>query len=83
MQKLFKDLPDALKTTLEIAEKCNLELDFSKTHLPVFKPPKGKTQQSYIKELCFKLLREQLGTAIPSAYEERLTFELNLIEKMG
>lgn len=84
MKRLFKDLPDALKNTLEIAEKCNLELDFTKTHLPVFQPPAGKTQAAYIRELCFSFLTKRLsGNAIPPVYEDRLKYELALIEKMG
>ncbi|MBI4387799.1 MAG: DNA polymerase III subunit alpha [Candidatus Omnitrophica bacterium] len=83
MKKLFKDLPDAVTRTLEIAEKCNLELDFSKTHLPVFHPPAGKSQPEYIRELCFQFLKKRLDKEIPSNYQERLSYELRLIEKMG
>ena len=83
MKRVFKDMPKAVEQTLEIAEKCNLELDFKKMHLPVFQPPAGKTQQSYIKELCFGNLKTRLRKEIPKHYEERLSFELQLIEKMG
>jgi len=83
MKALFKDLPDAIRNTLIIADKCNLELDFSKTHLPVFSPPKGKSQQKYISELCTQLLTKRLGREVPQNYEERLHYELTLIEKMG
>ncbi len=63
MQELFKDLPDALITTIEIADKCNVELDFKTKHYPVYVPPslEGKeftkeTQsaeaEKYLMQLC-------------------------------
>lgn len=45
MQKIFNDIPEALSNTLEIAEKCDVELDFKTKHYPVYLPPslQGKT----------------------------------------
>lgn len=83
MSALFKEFPDALKTTLEIAERCNLELHFNQTHLPHFEPPEGKTKEGYLEALCFTHLRSRLGGAIPADYETRLRYELSLINKMG
>jgi DNA polymerase III subunit alpha len=51
MARLFHAVPGALKNSLEIAEKCNLELDFKSTHLPRFSPPEGKTREGYLREL--------------------------------
>lgn len=83
MSSLFSELPEALKATLEIAERCNLELHFNQTHLPHFEPPEGKTKEGYLEELCFVHLRNRLGGEIPSAYRTRLQYELSLIHKMG
>ncbi|MBI3312949.1 MAG: DNA polymerase III subunit alpha [Candidatus Omnitrophica bacterium] len=83
MKILFKDYPDALKATLDIAERCNLELDFNKTHLPVFTAPKGKTLEGYLEELCFQKLRERREGEIPADYASRLKYELTIINKMG
>lgn len=83
MKKLFAEIPDAVSQTLAIADKCNLELDFKKTHLPVFHPPDGKTQTDYIRELCFEFLKKRLKGSLPAHYAERLNGELGLIEKMG
>lgn len=63
MQELFNDLPDALLTTLEIADKCNVELDFKTKHYPVYVPPslEGKEftkeiqsieAEKYLMQLC-------------------------------
>lgn len=82
MKELFKDIPEAIKNTLEIAERCNLELDFTKTHLPYFAPPEGKKQDIYMKELCEEGLRQRLSP-VPEEYKQRLDREIQLIHKMG
>ncbi len=58
MYEAFKDVPDALKNTLEISEKCNIRIDIGKYHLPVFHPPEGKSPDVYLDELIVKGLRE-------------------------
>ncbi len=83
MKALFKDMPDAIKNTVAIAERCNLELDFKKTHLPYFEPPKGKTQESYMRELCAQGLSDRMKGNVTDEYQKRLDFELQLIHKMG
>lgn len=82
MKALFKDTPEAIKSTLEIAERCNLEMDFSKTHLPYFAPPAGKKQDEYMKELCNAGLKNRISP-VPEVYQQRLDRELLLIHKMG
>lgn len=49
MIALFHDLPEAISSTLEIAEKCDLKLDFSTKHYPVYVPPELEGK-SYTKE---------------------------------
>src|SRR3989338_8883944 len=83
MKKIFKDFPDAIKHSIEIAEKCNLELDFSKTYLPVFTPPAGQPQPAYLEELCLESLKKIFTGKNPSHYHERLRYELSVINKMG
>ncbi len=83
MQELFKDFPDALKATMDIAERCNLTLDFKKTHLPHFDPPPGKTQFDYLKELCEAGVKRKVGNPIPDDYQARMRYELDVINKMG
>ncbi len=82
MRKLFHEFPQALKATIEIADRCNLELNFNQTHLPHFEPPPGKTQESYLEELCFTHLRQRMGGEVPADYQSRLRYELDLINKM-
>ncbi len=82
MRKEFGWLPDALTNTLEIAEKCDLKLNFDQIHLPRFESPVGKTKEEYLRELCLEGIKKRYGT--PSAeVTERLEYELQVIEKIG
>ena len=60
MKELFKDIPEAITNTLEIAGRCNLELDFSKVHLPKYEPPAGKTKEEFLRELCEAGLKRKI-----------------------
>jgi DNA polymerase III subunit alpha len=51
MKARFADTPEAVKNTLEIAEKCNLEIEFGKLHYPVFAPPEHFTREGYLRKL--------------------------------
>ncbi len=51
MKARFADTPEAVKNTLEVAGKCNLEIDFSKLHFPVFAPPEHFTREGYLRKL--------------------------------
>ncbi len=51
MKARFADTPEAIKNTLEVAEKCNLEIEFGKLHYPVFAPPEHFTREGYLRKL--------------------------------
>jgi len=44
----LRDSPEAIKNTLEVAGKCNLEIEFGKFHFPVFAPPEHFTREGYL-----------------------------------
>src|SRR3989440_5276460 len=48
MKALFHEVPDAVKNTLEVAEKCNVEIEFGKLYYPVFTAPEHFTREGYI-----------------------------------
>ena len=80
MRKKFKDVPEACDNTLEIADKCNIEIDFSGTMIPEFKTPENKDSFLYLKELC----EEGLSRKFPEPSEEitdRLNYELSVIKE--
>ena len=51
MKALFAEVPDAVKNTLEVAEKCNLEIEFNKLHYPLFTPPEHFSREGYLRHL--------------------------------
>ena len=51
MKARFAETPEAVKNTLEVAEKCNLEIEFGKLHFPVFAPPEHFTREGYLRKL--------------------------------
>ncbi len=82
MRELFKDLPSALRNTLEISERCNLELDFSSVHLPKYSPPGSSSCKEYLKQLCYEGLNKRYKEILPQILE-RLEHELKIIDQMG
>jgi DNA polymerase-3 subunit alpha len=61
MKARFAEVPDAVKNTLEVAEKCNLEIDFGKLHFPVFHPPEHFTREGYLRKLLAEGLQKRYG----------------------
>src|SRR5439155_12930841 len=51
MKAIFAEVPDAVQNTLEVAEKCNLEIEFGKLHYPVFTPPEHFSREGYLRKL--------------------------------
>ncbi len=82
MRQLFQDLPEALESTLEIAERCRVELDMSEHHLPRFEVPSGETPEKYLERLAWEGVRERYEKVTPEI-EERLRYELSVIQQMG
>ena len=82
MKTLFKETPEAITNTCEIASRCNLELDFKKVHLPKYEPPVGKTKEEYLRELCEAGLKEKYES-VTKEIMERLEHELKIIKDMG
>ncbi|MDR1784318.1 MAG: DNA polymerase III subunit alpha [Endomicrobium sp.] len=83
MQKTFSYVPEAIKNTLEIAEKVNVEIAMDKLLLPLFPVPEGyKSDSEYLEMLCWKGLALRYGK-VELEQEKRLRHELAIINKMG
>ncbi len=82
MAALFSDLPEALRNTCLIAERCEINLDRDGYHLPTFPVPEGHTSQPYLRSLCEKGLVERYGVITPQI-RDRLEHELDIIHRMG
>jgi DNA polymerase-3 subunit alpha len=83
MRELFADCPSAYENTIEVAEKCNVSLDFDRVHMPRFPIPEGYPSASeYLAALAAEGLRERYDPVPPEA-EERMSIELRMIDDMG
>jgi len=85
MRMVFRDFPQAIQNTLEIGERCHLELEFGGSKYPEYPVPAGKTREGYLRELCYSGLRQRYGERAASDAEliRRLDYELDVLEKTG
>ena len=82
MSEVFRNAPEALSNTLEIAERCNVELEFGRYLLPRYQVPEGYDLDGYLEKLAWDGLRRRYGEMAPEL-EERLRYELSVIREMG
>src|SRR5436190_1718695 len=82
MRRLFKEFAEALATPWEIAQECDVDLDFRKVRFPGYPVPNGETPFSYLYKLCFEGVRERYRPITPEV-AKRLLRELEVIEKTG
>ena len=82
MLALFPDTPQAIENTLEVAERCNVELDFTNKYLPTYHPPDGQKREMYLRRLCQQGLSRRYRNITPEI-KARLETELSIIEKMN
>ena len=89
MVDLFSDIPEAIENTVEIAKRCNLEIDLQTVHLPDFPVPANMTIEKYFRDAAQQGLQQRFSVmqAINSEkqthYQQRLELELEVIKKMG
>ncbi|MDH3645346.1 MAG: DNA polymerase III subunit alpha [Gammaproteobacteria bacterium] len=88
MAELFAELPEALANSVEIARRCNLEIEFGNSVLPDFPVPDGATVDAYLQEqaqigLSKRLEKGHDSRFVRGDYETRLTRELDVISGMG
>ena len=90
MAEVFHDLPEALANTVEITERCTLEIETGIYHMPEFQVPSHTTREAVLREQSWSGLRWRLGldaeAPLPDSqhiYAERLQMELDVICKMG
>jgi DNA polymerase III subunit alpha len=77
----FSDYPGAIENSLLIAERCNVEQDFSQMHLPEYDLPDGTDADEYLKNLCYEGMKKRYPE-ITTELEERLEYELKVIQQM-
>jgi DNA polymerase-3 subunit alpha len=82
MQALFGHLPEAMRRTLEIAERCSVTMELDRILLPTYPVPDGRDAFEYLAGLCEEGLVRRYGKETPEL-RERLAFELKTIREMG
>ncbi|MFN2615694.1 MAG: DNA polymerase III subunit alpha [Thermoleophilaceae bacterium] len=83
MAEAFSPWPEAVASTLEVAERCHVELELGKLLLPSFPTPEGQEEAVYLRRLAEEGLRRRYGDPPPAEARERLEQELAVIERMG
>ncbi|MFC1496137.1 DNA polymerase III subunit alpha [Candidatus Margulisiibacteriota bacterium] len=89
MKKALPDFMDAIENTIEIADKCKVELELGRLRLPHFSVPAGFTPDGYLESLVWKGIHKRYGvevegeTRVPPEINDRVKYELYTIEKMG
>ncbi len=92
MAKTFSYCPEAIATTQEIADRCNLEINLDEYHFPEFEVPDGETLDSMFVKECWNGLNDRFAAMrtagtfskeIEEQYKKRLEFEIDIINTMG
>jgi DNA polymerase-3 subunit alpha len=83
MAASFAEWPEALATTLEIAERCDVEIELGKQLIPRFECPEGVVESEYLRQLVMEGLAWRYGDPVPAAALERAEYELGVIDRMG
>ncbi len=90
MKRLFAGYKGAVENTVKIAEKCNFDFEFDKLHLPDFKADDGLSHKDKLRQNAYagfeRLIKENRITFLNSpreTYEDRIEYELSVIDKMG
>ncbi len=83
MHERFREWPEALARTTEIADRCDLNLTFDRLEMPSpGDTPQGMNAQSYMQTLCLAGMKRRYPDVTPE-HEERLRFEMDVIEQTG
>ncbi len=83
MAEAFAKWPGAVENTVEVAERCEIELELGKLLLPRFPTPDDEEPASMLRRLAEEGLRRRYGDPVPAEALERLEFELGVIGEMG
>jgi DNA polymerase-3 subunit alpha len=82
MAEDFAAYPEAVRRTLEIAERCTVTMELGRILLPTFPTPDDRDAFDYLVELCEKGLQKRYGKITPEL-QDRLRFELKTVKEMG
>src|SRR5439155_7736139 len=83
MAAALAEWPEAMASTLEIAERCSVELELGKQLIPQYRTPDGSIERDYLRARVHEGLRLRYGDPPPAEAIERVEMELGVIDGMG
>jgi DNA polymerase-3 subunit alpha len=83
MADAFAEWPEAIRSTLEIAERCSVELELGKQLIPSYPTPEGVSEREYLRARVREGLALRYGDPPPARAMERMEMELGVIDRMG
>lgn len=84
MENALREYPsEAIINTVEIAERCNLRLNYDDQVMPKFDIPEGYTPKTYLRQLCNEGLYKKYGNHLSEPIRKRMDYELDVIDKTG
>src|SRR5246500_5719556 len=83
MADTFAEWPESLETTVEIADRCNVELELGRELIPRYPTPDGTGERDYLHRLVDEGLRFRYGDPVSAEARERADYELSVIDRMG
>jgi DNA polymerase III subunit alpha len=83
MAGAFAEWPQAIASTIEIAERCNVEIELGKQLIPRFQTPDGSDERDYLRARVQEGLRLRYGDPPPAQALQRMEMELEVIDRMG
>jgi DNA polymerase III subunit alpha len=83
MHEAFAEWPEAVPTSLEIAERCSLDIELGSLLLPRYPTENGEEPEQMLRRIATEGLRERYGDPAPAEAVERMEFELGVVEEMG
>jgi DNA polymerase-3 subunit alpha len=83
MAAAFAEWPEAIANTVQIAERCSVELELGKQLIPSFPTPDGTPERDYLRARVQEGMRLRYGDPPPAQAVERMEMELGVIDRMG
>ncbi len=83
MAESFAAWPEAIASTLEIAQRCNVEIELGAQLIPSYPTPDGSPEREYLRKRVLEGLAERYGDPPPADAFERMEMELGVINRMG
>jgi DNA polymerase III subunit alpha len=84
MASTFARWPGACENTLDVAERCNVDIELGgNLLLPQYDVPEGQTLDGHLTDLVMEGARRRYGDSLPPDVRERAEYELRVIGEMG